>query len=287
MDKKIIFKKTVSFIVIVLSLAVFIFFPVISFASGEGTNININLPENFKGLEVVEVSVLVRSLEGKFYKISQLQPSNDYNSGAFMPYNNDNHVNIMPVYWGEKYVDSAKESISGMTQGMWTKITEMGTQVTQIGTKLTEVGAKVTAMWTSVTDIGTKVKFFIDEMLGKAKKLMGFIGVIILFTCSAIVTFFVNSSFPIIPPKFTFYGAFIFSSLIWYSITSCYISIGYGVIIMVIPHLTIFSVSLLLKNTLKKFTHKRDTQTNTSPVNSAQMNISPESICIDNQGVVG
>jgi len=71
-------------------------------------------------------------------------------------------LDIVQAYWGERYI----ESFTGKIGEMWSDL-----------------------------------KMYAMEILEKIREMMGLVGVIVLFVCSGVLTYFINSTFPTFPPK--------------------------------------------------------------------------------------
>ena len=129
--------------------------------------------------------------------------------------------NVVPIYWGQSYVES---TLSGIRQ-----------------------------MW-------VEVKEYVINILEKIKDMMGIVGVIVIFVCSGILTYFLNIAFPAFPAKWTFYSVFLFLCFGWIYLTSIYSSVIYASGILLVPYMLIALLGLVYRKTLGRF--KRTARTN-------------------------
>ena len=127
--------------------------------------------------------------------------------------------NVVPIYWGQSYVES---TLSGIRQ-----------------------------MW-------VEVKEYVINILEKIKDMMGIVGVIVIFVCSGILTYFLNIAFPAFPAKWTFYSVFLFLCFGWIYLTSIYSSVIYASGILLVPYMLIALLGLAYRKTLGRF--KRTTK---------------------------
>jgi hypothetical protein len=107
-----------------------------------------------------------------------------------------------------------------------------------------------------ISDTWTEVKTYIAEILEKIREMTGLIGMIFIFVCSGIVTYFLNVTFPVLPSKWIFYTTFILICMGWISLTSVYKSVIYAGGILIVPHIVIGSLAMLSKRVRRKFGNK-------------------------------
>jgi len=177
----------------------------------------IELPQPYMDCEVIEASLLIQTPDGFLYRISRMNWEEGYSVSLA---DSDSMYNVVPIYWGETYVDSAL--------------------------------SRIKEMW-------AEVKGYVVEILQKIRDMMGIVGVIVLFVCAGILTYFLNIAFPTFPAKWTFYTVFLFLCFGWIYLTSIYSSVIYASGILIVPHLLIALLGFAYSKTLGRF--KRTTKT--------------------------
>jgi hypothetical protein len=101
-----------------------------------------------------------------------------------------------------------------------------------------------------ISDTWSEAKTYIEESLEKIREMTGLIGMIFIFLCSGIVTYFLNMTFPVLPSKWIFYTAFILICMGWISLTSVYKSVIYAGGILIVPHIVIGSLAMVSRGKL-------------------------------------
>jgi len=127
--------------------------------------------------------------------------------------NGGTSFSVTPVIWGEDYMKSALDKVSNS----WNEI-----------------------------------KTYMNEILTKMAKMLGLIGMIVIFVGTGILTFLVNTTFPVFPPRFLFYPFFVVLCFAWYALTSNVSSIIYAFSILIIPYLVLGLVNLIIRKTRHK-----------------------------------
>ena len=204
-------------IAVLLFLSVLCFQPTTSHAQYAISDLCIELPQPYRDCEVIEASLLIQTPEGVLYRISRMNWEQGYSVSLA---DSDPMYNVIPIYWGEGYVDSAL--------------------------------SRIKEMW-------TEVKAYVIEILQKIRDMMGIVGVIVLFVCSGILTYFLNVAFPAFPAGWTFYTVFILLSFGWIYLTSIYSSVIYASGILIVPHLLIALLGFAYSKTFGRL--KRTTKT--------------------------
>jgi len=124
------------------------------------------------------------------------------------------YFDMVPVYWGEDHVNALL--------------------------------IKIREMW-------QEVKTYAIQILEKVKEMMGLVGMILIFVCAGVLTYFLSVSFPAFPSKWVFYAVFSFLCVGWIYLTSVYSSVIYASGILVIPHLLIALLGLGYRKTKRRF----------------------------------
>ena len=194
--------------------------PTTSHAQDVISDLWIELPQAYMDYEVIEASLLIQTPEGFLYRISRMMTKEEQAYSVWLVDSNAPY-NVVPIYWGQSYVES---TLSGIRQ-----------------------------MW-------VEVKGYVIKILEKIKDMMGIVGVIVLFVCSGILTYFLNIAFPAFPAKWTFYSVFLFLCFGWIYLTSIYSSVIYASGILLVPYMLIALLGLVYRKTLGRF--KRTARTN-------------------------
>jgi len=121
------------------------------------------------------------------------------------------------AYWGEDYVNGALE--------------------------------KMKEMW-------AEMKAYIVQILDKIREMTGLIGMILIFVCSGILTYFLNVTFPAFPSKWVFYVVFILICTGWIYLTSAYKSVIYAGGILIVPHIVIGTLAMMYRRIRGRFGNK-------------------------------
>jgi len=204
-------------IAVLLFLSVLSFQPTTSHAQYAISDLCIELPQSYRDCEVIEASLLIQTPEGVLYRISRMNWEEGY-TVSFA--DSDSMYNVVPIYWGQSYVESAL--------------------------------SRIKEMW-------AEVKGYVIEILQKIRDMMGIVGVVVLFVCSGVLTYFLNIAFPAFPAGWTFYSVFLLLSFGWIYLTSIYSSVIYASGILIVPHLLIALLVFAYRRTLGRF--KRTTKT--------------------------
>lgn len=184
-----------------------VFFPFSSYAEQPLNRVSFDIPNEYINYEIVEASLIVRSPDGNTYRISRL-----YSANNLPAYNNqswpETNPNIVPVYWGEE--------------------------------KLTVIFEKINTGWMEIKNIVKKCLKLVEDSIS-------YVGVVILLVGTGVLTFLLNSSFPLLPKHIFFYSIFILLSFLWVYITSIYKSVIYTAIILIMPHLILLTIAFVLE----------------------------------------
>ena len=123
-------------------------------------------------------------------------------------------LDIVQAYWGQRYV----ETFTGKIGEMWSDL-----------------------------------KMYVIEILEKIREMMGLVGVIVLFVCSGVLTYFINSTFPVFPPKWVFYVMFALLCAGWVYVTSIWSSVIYACGVLVLPYVVIGLLGMGYRKVQQRF----------------------------------
>jgi len=200
-------KASINYISFLILILVSIFF----FTNKVFANSNLNFPEEAMGWTMV--GVVFMSPEGETYVLSK---------------NNKLSNEIRKI----GLIDSAKEFGSdaidkskNLTSAVVSKTSNLGVAA------FNTVFEKIDSMFEFLGEINLGI----GDLKQKINDARGFIGLIVLIIGSAMLTFLINTSIPILPKNIVFYCSSIITSIAWLYVTSNYKSLFYLWTILCLP----------------------------------------------------
>ena len=207
-----------------------------------------DMPLNNSNFRVLEISVLVQSVDGELYRIAKNYPTDG--SAPNLSYSQWSNPDIKTVPVG--MTDGIKEFVSEkMNNGtvMFLSLIE------KIETQYKNSVQKIDQLIQHIQSSGHEVKVFWHQTEKNLLMILTIIGVIAIFVATGFISFFVNTSFPIFPQKYIFYVIFVLICGIWAWLTSLYTSSVCSILILMIPHSLLFLINKFIQT--KKNGHQK------------------------------